>query len=542
MAARLPDEWRGWIMKCVTGASMNILWNGERTEAFTPSRGLRQGDPLSPYLFVLCIERLCHMIDSSINAKEWKPICLSRGGPQLSHICFADDLILFAEASVKQIRIIRRVLETFCATSGQKVSLEKSKIFFSSNVSRDLEKLISDESGIKATKDLGKYLGMPVLQKRVSKETFGDILEKVSSRLAGWKSHVLSTAGRLTLTKAVLGSIPVHSMTTFLLPKSTLDKLDKISRNFVWGSTPENRKQHLIAWKSVCLPKCEGGLGIRRPVDMNKALLAKAGWRLLHEYESLWAAILRKKYKVGEIHDLSWTVVKSGWSSTWKSLGVGIREVVIPGLGWVLGDGRSARFWTDKWLGDFTLMEMAPTDIPTHLLEKRTRDYWRNGIGWDFVSIMPYVSDRIRLHLLAVVLDTITGTHDRLSWRASQDGKFSVKSAYLFLTKDNLLRPSMGHFYERIWRVKVPERVRFFLWLVVNRVIMTNMERQRRHLCDSGLCSVCRSGDETIMHVLRDCPAMEGLWIRLVPVRKRRLFFHNRCLSGCLQIWVQVER
>lgn len=119
------------------------------------------------------------MIDRSIAAGEWKPICLSREGPKLSHIFFADDLILSAEASPAQIRVIQRILETFCVASGQKVSLEKSKIFFSGNVSRNMVKLISDESGIKATRDLGKYLGMPVLQKRINKKPLERFLRKL---------------------------------------------------------------------------------------------------------------------------------------------------------------------------------------------------------------------------------------------------------------------------------------------------------------------------------------------------------------------------
>ncbi|CAA7016726.1 unnamed protein product [Microthlaspi erraticum] len=117
--AKLPETWIGWIMQCVTGPAMSILWNGERTENFSLKRGLR---------------------------KEWKPIRLSRGGPQLSHVCFADDLILFAEASVHQIRVVRRILTQFCVASGQKVNLEKSKIFFSDNVSREMGSQISAES------------------------------------------------------------------------------------------------------------------------------------------------------------------------------------------------------------------------------------------------------------------------------------------------------------------------------------------------------------------------------------------------------------
>lgn len=310
---------------------MNALWNGEKPNSFKAERGLRQGDPLSPYLFVLCLERLCHLIEISIASKEWKPISLSQGGSKLSHICFADDLILFAEASVAQVRVIRKVLARFCLASSQKVSLEKSKIFFSSIVHRDLARVISTESGIQATCDLGKYLGMHVLHKRINKDTYGEVLEKVASRLSGWKGRFLSLAGRVTLTKSVVSSIPIHSMSTIYLPSSILDKLDRVSRSFLWGSTPEKRKQHLVAWDQVCLPKREGGLGVRSATTMNMAMLGKLGWRLMNDTESLWARVLRHKYKVGDMHDISWLKTKSSWSSTWRSVGLGLCEVVMPG-------------------------------------------------------------------------------------------------------------------------------------------------------------------------------------------------------------------
>ncbi|KAG7579386.1 Ribonuclease H domain [Arabidopsis thaliana x Arabidopsis arenosa] len=415
-ASGLSDRWVRWIMQCVSYPSMSVLWNGEKTNSFKPLRGLRQGDPLSPYLFVLCLERLCHLIDRSIANKDWKPISISRGGPKLSHICFADDLILFAEASITQIRVIRGVLEEFCKASGQKVSLEKSKKFFSENVSRDLEKMISDESGIKATRDLGKYLGMPVLQKRINKETFRYVLERASTRLAGWKSRVLSMAGRLTLTKVVLSSLPVHTMSTIVLPKSILTGLDKISRGFLWGSTLEKRKQHLVAWKRVCLPKDEGGLGIRGSEATNMALIAKLGWRLLHDCSSLWARVLRSKYKVGDVHDGSWLVVKGTWSSTWRSVAVGLREVVLQGLSWVIGDGRRVKFWSDKWLSSRSLMEEAVMDLPSEYKELTVRDFWQEGRGWMMERISPFVSVNTRLELGAVVLDNVTGARDRISW------------------------------------------------------------------------------------------------------------------------------
>ena len=85
-AAGFSDTWRGRIMACVTNPGMSLLFNGEKTDSFIPARGLRQGDPLSPYLFVLCLERLCHQIEAVVGRKEWKPIGLSQRGPKLSHV------------------------------------------------------------------------------------------------------------------------------------------------------------------------------------------------------------------------------------------------------------------------------------------------------------------------------------------------------------------------------------------------------------------------------------------------------------------------
>lgn len=530
-AAGLSNLWVNWIMQCVVGPSMSILWNGEKTEAFKPLRGLRQGDPLSPYLFVLCMERLCHLIEEKIEKKNRKPINLSRGGPQLSHICFADDLILFAEASVEQIGVIRRVLERFCKASGQKVSLEKSKIFFSSNVSRELGKLISDASGIQSTRELGKYLGMPILQKRINKETFGDVLEKVSTRLAGWKGRMLSFVGRITLTKAVLSSIHVHTMSTIKLSAHTINRLDRISRDFLWGSNSEKRKQHLVAWSKVCLPKSEGGLGIRKAGDMNKSLLAKIGWRLLHDQVSLWAKIVRSKYRVGEIRERRWIKPKSNWSSTWRSVGLGLQEVVLRGQSWVLGNGRKIKFWSDRWLWEKPLCEIASGVIPESFAELTARDMWVEGIGWDLSRIIPFVTTNQRLDLAAVVLDNVTGAADRLSWEETHDGLFSVKSAYKLLTRDAAPKQNMGRFYNRIWSVMAPERVRAFLWLVGNQAIMSNAERYKRHLSETEVCQVCKGGIETTTHILRDCPAMLGIWNRLVPPRKKQLFFSQSLLE-----------
>jgi len=212
---------------------------------------------------------------------------------------------------------------------------------------------------------------MPILQKRINKDTFGEVLEKVASRLAGWKKQTLSLAGRVTLTKSVLSSIPVHTMSTISMPVGILEKLDSLARSFVWGSG-----QHLVSWDKICKPKAAGGLGIRVSRDMNKALLAKVGWRLLHDTESLWAKVLRSKYSVGDIHDTYWMVGSSSNSSTWKSVVMGIREVVLVGHSWVTGNGRNIRFWTDSWIAGQPLMTEVIAGLPEGYEDITVRDMW----------------------------------------------------------------------------------------------------------------------------------------------------------------------
>lgn len=181
------------------------------------------------------------------------------------------------------------------------MSLEKLKIYFSENVSREMGKIISDESGTGSIRDLGKYLGMHVCQKRINKDTFGEVLEKVSSRLADWKGHMLSFAGRITLTRVVLSSIPVYTMSTILLPQSTEAQLDKMSRSFLCGDSTTQKRQHLVAWDKICSQKSEGGLEIRKSQEMNKELVVTLSWRLLNDNTSLWARVLRSKYRVKDI-------------------------------------------------------------------------------------------------------------------------------------------------------------------------------------------------------------------------------------------------
>ena len=159
-------------MECITTARMHILWEGEIIEEFTLSRGIRQGDHFSPYIFVLCIERLSHAINLAVRNGSWCPIRLSRNCIPLTHFFFADDLLLLAVASCNQAHVINNVLNIFCNCSGELISKQKTRVYFSKTVTEEKARKISDSLGFAATDNLGKYLGMPLLHNRVRKATY----------------------------------------------------------------------------------------------------------------------------------------------------------------------------------------------------------------------------------------------------------------------------------------------------------------------------------------------------------------------------------
>ena len=129
------DKWVGWVLKCITTVSYSILINGEAHGNISPTRGLRQGDPLSPYLFLLCTEAFSALIDDASNRQKLNGVSICRGCPSVTHLFFADDSLLFCKADRGEVSKLLEILELYEAASRQKINIEKSSVTFSHNTS-----------------------------------------------------------------------------------------------------------------------------------------------------------------------------------------------------------------------------------------------------------------------------------------------------------------------------------------------------------------------------------------------------------------------
>jgi hypothetical protein len=220
------EKWVSLVMRCVKTVSYSILVNGGPTESFKPTRGIRQGDPLSLYLFLLCVECLNSMMVIAEQAGRISGIPIAANGVRVSHLFFADDSLLFCRANFMEWGQMLNLVKRYELASGQQLNTTKTSIFFSKNTGRDFRDLIGSAVGETTTHGYEQYLGLPAMVGRAKLDTFAGILRRVQARLDGWKERLLSQAGREILLKAVIQSISAYSISVFFLPKTLCKKLN----------------------------------------------------------------------------------------------------------------------------------------------------------------------------------------------------------------------------------------------------------------------------------------------------------------------------
>ena len=208
-----PEKWIERVMTCVTTTSFSILLDGKPYGNVFPSRGIRQGDPLSPYLFLLYAEGFTSLLAKAENDGKIHGASICKGTPKVSNLLFTDDSLLFCKATQNEVEVIS--LQTYANASRQCINFEKSSVFFSSNTSASQKQDILRVLGVQEVDRFDSYLGLPTLVGRTKYYTFSYLKDRIWKKLQGWKGKMLSRAGKEILIKAFAQSIPTYTMSVF---------------------------------------------------------------------------------------------------------------------------------------------------------------------------------------------------------------------------------------------------------------------------------------------------------------------------------------
>ncbi|XP_026397082.1 uncharacterized protein LOC113291806 [Papaver somniferum] len=292
--------------ECISTTEIQLMLNGSPCTPFKPTRGIRQGDPVSPYLFLLTMEVFTRSLVEA--ERKIQGIKIAKNASPVSHLLFADDCMLFVKDDLHNVN----------------------------NLLLKMKKMSLHE----------RYLGIPLFLNRRRTTYFSSLVEGMKSRLFKWNGKFLTQSGRSIMVKHVINAMPSHQMGVFKIPKATIKEMDRVQRRF-WWNKKNGKGVYLTSWERVNCQKEIGAMGFRYLECFNKALLSKSVWRLCHNSHQLWASALKER----NFPDTSILHATKKKNTTWAWQSIfGEISFVQKHSFWLLGDGKKIITCKDNWI------------------------------------------------------------------------------------------------------------------------------------------------------------------------------------------------
>lgn len=501
-AVGIPDCMVKWIQVCISSAHFSVGINGKLHGFFQSSRGLRQGDPLSPYLFVLAMEGLGGLLGMASSEPTFRFHWRCKQN-KITHLSFADDVMIFCNADIRSVQLIREALASFSRISGLTINRCKSSVFLS-GVEMGLRTEIINCLGFNSGTLPVKYLGVPLISTRLTHQHCMPLIERITSRIKNWTTTSLTYAGRLQLIKSTLFSIQVYWSNMFLLPCHTIRKIESILAAFLWKGTSLNRSGAKVAWASLCYPLKEGGLGIKSIRTWNNAAVLKHVWRLHTESSSVWVEWVHSILLRGRCF---WYINPPSTSS-WSWRKILLSRTKCKGMFTsCIGNGKSTSLWLDYWLPDarrfcdilpFRVLNSTGLPWNAKVSDIISEGRWSFPTGHlDLQTIWNSIHFQPRTHL-----------EDHCKWQGHPSGKFTIDSAWDFL-RDSRPTDTMYHL---IWFPEHVPRQAFILWIASMGRLHT-MDRLLSHqIISSATCALCGLHTEMHNHLFFQCTYSASVW------------------------------
>ncbi|XP_058767475.1 uncharacterized protein LOC131641187 [Vicia villosa] len=504
------EKWTHWMMMCVMSVHYSVLVNSDTVGPIMPGRGLRQGDPLSPYLFILVSEGLSTLIKGSVARGDIHGIQICRGAPSVLHLLFADDYFLFCRANVDEVYHLMEVLDIYAKASSQEINLTKSEVFFSRNLSLPAQEDLANIMGVRHVLGTCKYLGFPSMIGRSKKSTFAFIKDRIWQRINSWKGRSLSKAGKEVMIKSVLQAIPAYVMSIFILPEAVINDIERMLNAFWWGGGSISKGICWMAWDRLACSKKDGGLGFIDFRAFNMAMVAKQGWFIMSHPQSLVSRFFKARYfpKTSFFEANLGSNPSFVWRSIWKA-----RDVLMLGCRWSIGDGSQIKVIQEPWIrGKYDRCVPGPQQhgiynlVVKDLLLPNVKQWNMRLIREQFdfpeaeaITYVPLVED--------VVVD-------RLVWREEKDGQYSVCSGY-HVWKSRKKPPIQENIevnWNGLWSIIAPPRVKHLLWRICSGCLPSRVRLRQHHVPCPIMCQFCWEEEEDDWHVFFGCPETIECW------------------------------
>lgn len=521
LAFRFPHGFVRLVMACVRTPYFSIAINGDLHGFFPSGRGLRQGDPMSPYLFTLVMEIFSGILNSRTANHDFKYYWRCKS-VHLSHLFFADDVFLFSQADWLSVTMLKRGLDIFSSWSGLFPNKSKSEIFLSGG-DLSIRNKILWAFGFQEGKLPVRYLGVPIISSKLTKADCIALTDRITARIQSWAHRFLSFAGRLQLVRSVLHSIQAFWTSVFTLPASVIASVERIMRQFLWKGAALGRGGAKVAWEEVCRPKSEGGLGIRNLKDCNRASMLKFIWILFVDRESLWCRWIHSVFLTRKNF---WNASQPGTCSwSWKKI-LQLRGQFRTSFRWKIGNGCSASLWHDFWL------PCGPLDVFVPLSFRSNLNMPKHAVVADLFTPRGLLT-RNFLTRWGITLPVLSECNDRFIWCEHSSGVFSVMSAWNFTRSK---KPPVC-WAPLIWDNDIVPRHQFILWLIAKKRLPTQVMLLSYGRIDYHVCAFCSETPDSIDHLYFGCRTSASLaffW-----AARCNLPWRNRCWDEVLA-WAKI--